>query len=340
MRALVILGLALTLIYGLGSSLIPLLVAAVGALLSQPLLAWLRARGIRPPFSTLMILLGVFVPIIVLSVTLVPIFFEELKDFLAALPQYLTNFLDQVEAIAVHIGLSMDYSRDEIRELVNRHSAELSVNALKFVGDTLKHSAGNLTGVILATLNVFLIPVFFFYLVSENSYWQSLVLKLFPEGQRARFSRTFDQCVDLLKSYLQGQSLACATLAACYACGLLLVGLRFGALIGILTGALSFMPYVGFSLGLAAGVVVAFSMGKGFGFVAVVLAVFFVVQSLESFVITPRLVGNTVGLTPLESILVLIVFGNLAGFTGMLVAIPTAAILKIIAAEYFMGEKA
>jgi predicted PurR-regulated permease PerM len=254
-------------------------------------------------------------------------FFRELKEFLAVLPQNMTYFLDQIEGLAVKIGVSLDYSRTDVLDLVNQHAKEVSVSALKIVTDALKRSAGNFTAIILTVLNVFLIPVFFFYLVSENRYWESVMKALVPKTYHGRITKTYERSLELLKSYMQGQFIACTVLAVLYAVGLFAAGLKFGVLIGIITGALTFIPYVGFSLGLVAGVIVAFSMGQGFGYVAAIITIFMVIQALESFVVT-------VGLTPLESILILIVFGNLFGFAGMLVAIPTGAILKTVIAEY------
>lgn len=334
MKLFVVLACAAILLYGLGSSLLPLILATVGAILSQPFIDWLKAKGIKKPFSTILIIMGVFIPILLLNFILVPMFFRELKDFLEVLPQNMTTFLDQVESLAIKVGLSLDYSRADLIELVNVHAKEVSVSLLKIITDALKRSAGNVTEMILTILNIFLIPVFFFYLVSENQYWRSLLKAIVPRAHHENVMKTFKNSVQLLKSYLQGQFIACTVLAVLYAIGLFAAGLKFGILIGIITGALSFIPYVGFSLGLIAGIVVAFSMGQGLGYVGLVFAIFFVIQAIESFVVTPKLVGNTVGLTPLESILVLIIFGNLFGFAGMIIAIPTGAILKSIIAEY------
>ena len=167
--------------------------------------------------------------------------------------------------------------------------------------DTLNRSAGNMTAMILTILNVFLIPVFFFYLVSENSYWKSILKTLVPKPYYARVTQVFNTSTQLLKSYLQGQFLACTALSILYGFSLQIAGLKFGVLIGIITGSLSFIPYVGFSLGLVIVIIVAFSMGLGFGFVAIIIAIFFIIQTIETFIITPKLVGIYIVLTPLES---------------------------------------
>jgi predicted PurR-regulated permease PerM len=258
---------------------------------------------------------------------------RELKEFLAVLPQNMDIVLGQLESLAIKIGVKFDYDRNDIMTLIRTHSEELSLGIARWLTDALKSSAGNVTQVLLMILNLFLIPIFFFYLVSENTYWRAAFKKLVPAEHHTRLSQVLEKSISILKSYLQGQVLACAILALLYGLGLQLAGLKFGILIGIITGSLSFIPYVGFSIGMGLGLVVAFSMGQGFGFVALILAIFMIVQSMESFYITPKLVGKNVGLTALESILILIIFGNLFGFAGMLIAIPSGAVIKTLIAE-------
>ena len=116
-----------------------------------------------------------------------------------------------------------------------------------------------------------------------------------------------------------------------YSVGLLIVGLKFGLLIGCLTGLFTFIPYVGFSLGLVAAVITALAnLSEGSGQLMGVAIVYSIGQILESYVVTPRIVGNKVGLSPFEAILALIVFGNLLGFVGLFLAIPAGGIVKVV----------
>ena len=332
------LGLLATVLYGLGSSLVPLLLAGIAALLCDPYIQWLKTKGIRKPYSTLLIIIGVFFPIIILNIIFWPIMLREVAEFLSVLPENMTKLLDQIEAWAVKVGVSLDYDRRDVLELVEVHVSKLSVSILKTITAGLKQSAGNLTQILLSVLNVFLIPIFFFYLVSEKNYWFALIKALIPREHYAYVLDTLKTSNVILKSYLQGQVLVCSILALIYSIGLLAVGLKFGILIGIITGSLTFIPYVGFSVGLALGLLVALSMGDGVSFIALVFVVFMFGQLLETFVITPKFVGKNVGLTALESILVLIIFGNLFGFVGMLVAIPTGAIIKSTLTNFQMNN--
>lgn len=334
MKAFIPLFLLLIALYGLGSSIIPLLFAGIAALICDPYIQWLKTKGIKKPYSTILIIVGCFLPLIILNIVLVPLILREAKEFLAVLPDNTSKLLDQIENWAVSIGVSLDYERKDVLELVQTHISKLSLSMLKSVTEVLKQSAGNVTQVILMVLNIFLIPIFFFYMVSERNYWVSIVKTLIPNEYNKRVLTTAKNSISILKSYLQGQVLACLILSVFYAIGLSIVGLRFGVFIGIITGSLTFVPYVGFSIGMGLGLIVAMTAGTGMIHVLLVLLVFMIGQALESFVVTPRFVGKNVGLTALESILVLIIFGNYFGFAGMLVAIPTGAIIKTTLAEY------
>jgi predicted PurR-regulated permease PerM len=327
-----------TVLYGLGSSLVPLLLAGIAALLCEPYIQWLKTKGVKKPYSTLLIILGVFLPIIIFNAILLPIMLQEAKEFLTELPTNMTKLLDQIESWAVTIGVSLDYNRKDVLELVEAHISKLSVSILKSLTEILKQSAGNMTQVLITVLNIFLIPIFFFYLVTEKNYWAATIKAIIPREHHARTLETLKSSIAILKSYMQGQVLACVILALIYSIGLQAVGLKFGILIGIITGSLTFIPYVGFSIGLALGLIVAVSAGGGISYIALVFAVFMVGQALETFVITPKFVGKNVGLTSLESILVLIIFGNLFGFVGMVVAIPTGAIIKTTLTKYVASQ--
>jgi predicted PurR-regulated permease PerM len=277
-------------------------------------------------------------PVALISLFLLPVVLTEAKAFLIEFPNYTTRLLDGVERWAVKVGMSLEYNRSDVLTVVQSQIEKMSAGILKLFTDWLKHSVGDVTQAILTILNIFLIPIFFFYFVSEKNYWISTIKAIIPREHHKLALETLDKSGHIFKSYLQGQVLACTILAIFYSVGLAAVGLKFGILIGIVTGALTFVPYVGFSIGLVMGLIVASTMGSGIGHVLIVFIVFMIGQSLETFVITPKYVGKNVGLTELESILVLIIFGNFFGFIGMLVAIPSGAIIKTALTNYVASK--
>jgi predicted PurR-regulated permease PerM len=186
-------------------------------------------------------------------------------------------------------------------------------------------------GLILVSLlvNVALIPVVMFYLLRD---WNMIVERLdtlVPRDWNAKV-RTIASDIDMvLAEFLRGQLLVMLVLAAYYAIGLSIAGLDKAYAIGILTGILVFIPYVGFGLGLVLGVVAALLQWNGWpGFVAV-LAVYGIGQLLESYVLVPWLVGDRIGLHPLAVIFALLAFGQLFGFAGVLLALPVSAALLV-----------
>jgi predicted PurR-regulated permease PerM len=138
---------------------------------------------------------------------------------------------------------------------------------------------------------------------------------------------------DRLAAWLRGQALLCLVLAAYYAVALSGAGLRFGLLIGLLTGLIAFIPFVGFLLGLIAAVVSGLFSFQGWAEWAVLGAVFAFGQILESYVLTPRLVGRSVGLHEVWVIFAIMAGGHLFGLLGVLVAVPVAAVLAILVRE-------
>ena len=137
----------------------------------------------------------------------------------------------------------------------------------------------------------------------------------------------------VLSGYIRGQLMVALALSVLYATGLSMVGLKFGVLIGLLSGLISIIPYAGFSIGFVTAIVMGLAHYSGMGQIAGIITVFVVVQALEGILITPKLVGDKVGLSAFATILVLIIGGNLFGLMGMLMAIPFAAIIKSILKE-------
>ena len=174
-------------------------------------------------------------------------------------------------------------------------------------------------------------PIVAFYLLRD---WDRVVASVdgWLPRRHADEIRSIAREIDgVLSGFLRGQFIVCLALAAFYGVGLSLVGLDFGLIIGISTGLLSFVPIFGMLIGFAVGVGVALAQFGPTLHVILVVVVFMVGQFLEGHVMTPRLVGSRVGLHPVWTIFALLAGGALAGFTGLLVAVPAAAAIGVVA---------
>jgi predicted PurR-regulated permease PerM len=181
--------------------------------------------------------------------------------------------------------------------------------------------------------NAVLIPVVLFYLLMEWRRFMGLLLVLVPPRLRGAVDSFTNEADGVLGQYLRGQLLVMGVLAVYYSAGLALFGLDLALPIGVFTGLAVAIPYLGFGLGLVLALLAGFlefSAQTGhIGALVMVTVVYGLGQLLESFVLTPRLVGERIGLHPLAVIFALMAFGHLLGFVGVLIALPLSAVLLV-----------
>jgi predicted PurR-regulated permease PerM len=324
-----IVGAALVVIAGLhwlGPILTPFLVGVILAYLGTPIVDRAAARGVPRALSTLAVVLMFGVALIALFFVLVPLIQSEAVLAARRVPDLLQQLSERVVPwLEEHFGLKLALDLTTVREFLTQNASSAQKLSLTLL-------AGVKTGglILLSLLvNLALIPVVMFYLLRD---WKMIFLRLddlLPRSWRAK-SRSIAGDIDaVLAEFLRGQVLVMIVLACYYAIALSIAGLDRAISIGILTGVLVFIPYVGFGLGLVLGVVAAALQWHGWpGFVAV-LAVYGVGQLLENYVLIPWLIGDRIGLHPLAVIFALLAFGQLFGFAGILLALPVSAALLV-----------
>ena len=176
-----------------------------------------------------------------------------------------------------------------------------------------------------------IVPVVAFYMLLD---WDNMVAKIdsyLPRDHAPVIRKIASEVDQTLSSFIRGQGTVCLTMGVYYAAGLMLVGLQFGLLVGAFAGIITFIPYIGALIGGALAIGLGlFQFWGDWVSLGLVAGVFMVGQALEGNVITPKLVGNSVGLHPVWLLFALSVFGSLFGFVGMLVAVPVAAIIGVL----------
>jgi predicted PurR-regulated permease PerM len=177
--------------------------------------------------------------------------------------------------------------------------------------------------------NLVLIPVALFYLLMDWDRFTSQLVSLVPTRLRPGFDSFMDEADAVLGQYLRGQLLVMLIMAAFYAIGLSLFGLDLGLPIGLFTGLAMFVPYLGFGVGLVLAALAGLLQFASIKAVVMVAVVFGIGQFVESLFLTPRLVGERIGLHPLAVIFALLAFGQVFGFVGILVALPASAVLLV-----------
>jgi predicted PurR-regulated permease PerM len=222
----------------------------------------------------------------------------------------------------IHVSLDVPSIKAFVLKYLNANAEEglaALLSSARIGGSVALAIAGNLV----------LVPVVLFYLLMD---WPRIVARvqaLIPQRQANSVNAFLEECDALLGQYLHGQLLVMLVLAVYYAVGLALFGFDLALPLGVFTGLAIFIPYIGFGLGLALALLAGMlEFASLHGLVAVAI-VYGVGQVLESFVLTPRLVGERIGLSPLAVIFALLAFGHLFGFVGVLVALPLSAVALV-----------
>src|SRR5262249_54245129 len=261
-----------------------------------------------------------------LAIVLIPLLQAEVSVFAQRLPVLAEQFLNRITPwVQENFGITVQLDLATLKQLIADHAEGAKALSLQMLSGV---KSGGLF--LLALLvNLALIPVVMFYLLRD---WNLLVKRiddLVPRRWLHLVRQLAHEVDKVLAEFLHGQALVMLSLAVYYTIALWLAGLQFALPIGILTGLLIFVPYVGFGLGFILGTLAALLQWNGWpGFIAV-LAVYGVGQLLENYVLIPYLVGTRIGLHPLAVIFALLAFGQLFGFAGVLLALPVSAALLV-----------
>jgi predicted PurR-regulated permease PerM len=316
------------LLYLLSPILMPFVVAGLLAYLGDPLVDRLEARKLPRTLSVSVVFLAISLALVLLLLILVPRVESQVAKLLVKLPIYLEwvrdHLLPQLAVVLPEDALQIDSQK--VRETLAEHWSKAGGVAAA-VWSSISASGVALLGWL---ANLVLIPVLTFYLLRD---WDHLVdgtHALLPRGSAATWTRLARESDEVLGAFLRGQVMVMFALGVIYTTGLWLVGLDFALLIGMFAGIVSFVPYLGLIVGIVIAGIAAFLQFKGFGELPAVAAVFVVGQLLEGTVLTPRLVGERIGLHPVAVIFAVMAGGQLYGFFGILLALPVAAVVMVL----------
>ena len=261
----------------------------------------------------------------------VPLVIRQAPELRRQLPVLVEGAKSWIEAIATRYGFDVQLNIGTLSDWIIGHFQPANAQGgAKSVAGTLLSSlviGGNVALSILG--NLILIPLALYYLLVDWQRFTRAIYSLVPRRMRESVAGFVQEADIVLSQYLRGQLLVMTIMAVFFSVGLMLFGLDLAWPIGIFTGLAMFVPYVGFAMGLVMAALVGI-MQMGFSRAAVMVAVVYGIgQVLESFYLTPRLVGERIGLHPLMVIFALLAFGQLFGFVGVLLALPASAVLLV-----------
>ena len=315
------------LVYLLSGVLMPFVAGVAVAYFLDPVADRLERAGCSRAVAAVLIIATFFLAAALLLALLIPVLQAQVAGFIGRVPAYadaLRGFLAPLlERLAAALpGLDMG----ELRAAAGSQAG----TAMQWLGGLIGGLfRGGVALVNLVSLAV-IMPLVAFYLVRD---WDRLVEQVDGLLPRRIAPSVREQAAEIdrtLAAFVRGQATVCLLLGAFYAIGLSLVGLDFGLVVGLATGLVSFVPYFGMALGLAVGLAIAFAQFSDWVPIALVGAVFAAGQVIEGNFLTPRLVGERVGLHPVWVIFAVLAGGSLIGFTGVILSIPLAATIGVL----------
>ena len=314
------------LFYLLAPVLTPFIAAGLLAYMGDPLADRLQKLKLPRTLAVVVVFLSTFLLIGLLVLLVGPLIKTQISALFAALPD-IAHQIEQVWLPTLLGWLNVEPGEDVG---IGAFLARYSDMAGSWSGKILL-GVGKSGGVLVAAvLSLFLIPILTFYMLRDWDTFMAHLSALIPDRQRETVLELARETDGVLGAFLRGQVLVMLALAIIYTLGLSLVGLKFAVAIGVVAGLVSFVPYLGFIFGIGlAGLTVAFEPNPLWNLAGVV-ATFTIAQVIEGSFLTPKLVGDRIGLHPVIVIFAVVAGGQLFGFFGILLALPAAAVLSVL----------
>jgi len=316
-------------IYLLHPILTPFLVALLLAYLFDPVVDRLEKLGLSRTWGVVTVFALFTLIVSALLLVLIPMLAKQLVRLYELAPQ----MLDWLQHTAVpwvqsKLGLADGFWKfDKVKAAISAHMGQTT----DIVGVVLSQATASGLALIGWLANLVLIPVVSFYLLRDWDLMMAKIRSLLPRHREEPIMTLAGECHEVLGAFVRGQLLVMVALGFIYAAGLMLVGLELGLLIGMIAGLAAIVPYMGFVIGIGAALIAGlFQFGGDLYPMVGIVAVFMVGQALEGMVLTPLLVGDRIGLHPVAVIFAILAGGELFGFTGILLALPVAAVIMVL----------
>lgn len=326
-----VLAVVLWLLIALGPILTPFVMAALLAWLCDPLVDRVERTGRSRLFGVSLVFLLMVLVVTLAMLLLVPMVERQVRTLIESMPsiqEWVTG--TAIPWVEQRTGFSLVAWADPERlfDWVREHWQQAGGAAASFFGYLQRSGFMFITWIV----NLVLLPVLTFYFLRDWDLLVERVASLIPRDHIDTVTRLAQESDERLGGFLRGQFLVMVAQGVFYAIGLQIIGLRLGILVGLVAGLISFVPYLGATVGAILMLLAALVQAQGIDWQLLLLgtAVFTAGQLLESYVLTPRLVGDRIGLHPVAVIFAVMAGGQLLGFLGMLIALPVAAVANVL----------
>lgn len=321
--------------YVFGQTLTPFVIAILLAYIMNPAVGALVSRKVPRTVAVGIFMLASFLLAAGGIAFAAYILNREVHQLVANMPGYVDTFETRyLPEISRRLGVAENIDINELVSRLRDRLVEISPESYRSAGIYALKLVSGTVGFFLATLNLLLIPIIMAYLMLDFEKMKSAILESLPKPHRKYIVGRLVEVEDVLKVFVKGQLMVAVSMGVMYSIGLAFIGVDMPVLVGMGAGMLNLVPYLGGAVGIITAVTLAALRYHDMLHPALVVGLFALVQMVEGYVLTPRIVGNRLGLHPVVVILALVVMGQMMGFVGILLALPIAAVLKVFVVSF------
>jgi predicted PurR-regulated permease PerM len=325
---------AIAFVWLLGPVLTPFVIGAVLAYALHPLVEQVAARRVPRLLAVVLVEIGAIAALAGLVLLIVPILSKELPLLNEQLPLLVERINRSVSPWLKRMGVDVSLDPANLRAVLLRY---LDANWGEGLAAALASARIGGSIVVAVVGYLVLVPVVLFFLLIDWPFYVLRAIALVPPRMREKVTSFTGDCDTVLGQYLRGQLLVMLMMAAFYSVGLALFGFDLAVPVGVFTGLAIFVPYVGFGIGLLLALLAGALQFTGWYGPIAVFTVYGIGQIVEGLFLTPKMVGERIGMSPLTVIFALFAFGHLFGFVGVLIALPASALIAVAAARLRAG---
>lgn len=295
--------------------------------MSRPIMVFFQKKDFSKTTSTWLTILVDSLVIVLLFIWLLPMLWSQLSQLIKEFPAYWNSLVHSIETFLQSDQFTGIAAQFDIEEIIQKISATISQRAGDIVNTTVSGLGSTIGVIVTIGLGLVTAPVLLYYLLKEDEKVAPQILKYFPTSKRPIIARYLGDINNQLSLYIRGQLTVAMAVAIMFSIGYTVIGLPYGVALGILSGFLNIIPYLGSFLAMVPAIIIGI-VHSPFMLVKV-LIVALIEQTLEGRIISPKILGNNLKIHPALILVVLLTAGKLYGVTGVIIGVPVFAIIRV-----------
>lgn len=306
-------------------------IALMLAYFFDPLYSYLIHKKV-PKVLAIIVVFGIIIALLILTIVfLIPSVISQLNVLYREIPNFIENYQNLI--LSIKPQLSKFINPADVEILLKENLSELQKGILGF-SQTIIIYLSNIVSSI--TFGIVIIPLILFYLMRDMVIFKENLYIFVSKGNKKEFKEVLEKIDHIVSGFIRGRIIVCFIVGTLIGIGLYFLNLKFALIIGIVSGIFNFIPYLGPIVGVVLALI--FALGQPWWILLMIVVLFVLVNQLEAIYLNPNILGKELGLHPLTVILSMLICGLLLGILGILVAVPLAAILKVLAIRYLVQE--